>query len=371
MGLTAFTALSAGTIALVDPANVLAGNAKANYALSANPTSQTIQATSSAVATYVITVSPLSGSSNVTLSLGKLPGGATACWNTSAPCPNAQTTSLTVTNAPTSATLSISGASASGKNPYTITVNGVNDVGVKHSIDLSLTVNPPASYSLSVSPSTFTTDAATPASYTVTLTRTDSGVNSIALAVSGLPKNATGTFDPATANFASSTSSTTTSQLTITPDMSKTPSGTFTITITATANGATQRTQATLNITDAKGTPFTIAGDADGLAPGAAPAQIDASFSNPSSKGISVTSFSVSLASSTSVPACAASDFAVTQYSGPLPLAIPAGATRTLSQLGIDPALFPTVQLLDRAYNQDDCKGVHVTLKYAGSATGL
>jgi hypothetical protein len=65
------------------------------------------------------------------------------------------------------------------------------------------------------------------------------------------------------------------------------------------------------------------------------------------------------------------SNFAVTQYSGPYPLTVPAGVTRTLGALGIPSRQQPQLRMIDMpAVNQDACKGVSVSLSYSGSAQG-
>jgi len=63
-------------------------------------------------------------------------------------------------------------------------------------------------------------------------------------------------------------------------------------------------------------------------------------------------------------------DYAVTQYSGPYPLAVPAHGNATLSSLGVASGKFPQVQMIDTATNQDGCKGATLTLAYSGSGQG-
>ena len=50
------------------------------------------------------------------------------------------------------------------------------------------------------------------------------------------------------------------------------------------------------------------------------------------------------------------------------PITLPAGQTRTLSQLGVADADRPQVEMLDRPWNQDACKNAAITLDYSGSA---
>jgi hypothetical protein len=54
-------------------------------------------------------------------------------------------------------------------------------------------------------------------------------------------------------------------------------------------------------------------------------------------------------------------------YAGP-ELLLPAGTTRTLSDLGVPAAELPAVRMLNTSENQDGCK--NATLRYTYSATG-
>ena len=57
------------------------------------------------------------------------------------------------------------------------------------------------------------------------------------------------------------------------------------------------------------------------------------------------------------------------QYSGTFPLTVPASSTRSLAQLGVQPAFWPQVSIINRPTDQDGCQGATVTLAYSGSAT--
>lgn len=65
---------------------------------------------------------------------------------------------------------------------------------------------------------------------------------------------------------------------------------------------------------------------------------------------------------------CSAGDFGVQQFSGSLPLTIPASSTRSLAQLGVPTAGWPQVALLDLPTNQDGCQGARLTLAYQATA---
>lgn len=66
---------------------------------------------------------------------------------------------------------------------------------------------------------------------------------------------------------------------------------------------------------------------------------------------------------------CSSADFAVTQYRGSYPLAVPTG-TSSLSGLGVAQQAWPRVGMLDSSANQDGCKGAALQLTYSGSGQG-
>lgn len=117
--------------------------------------------------------------------------------------------------------------------------------------------------------------------------------------------------------------------------------------------------------------PFAIDGELSGLRPGAMQA-LDLSLTNPNGAPLSVTNLSVSARSvdapraSQALP-CTLADFALQQFSAPYPLIIPASSTRTLAALGIPSAKWPQVTMLDRASDQDGCKGASLALSYSGT----
>lgn len=356
---TVFAVAGLGTAAVVEGPAVLATNIKSDYTLSATPTAQTIQ--SGDDASYTVSVSPLSGfSGTVTLSASKLPVGATACWTSSCN----PTASI---NTSGSVALLVKNAPASTKGAYILTVNGIAG-SIKHSVDLSLTVNQPATYAMSLDPSFFTVEPGAAAEFSVVIDRTGGFSGTVNLSASGLPKNATGTFSDAAVS-----SSDPDPTLTIQTD-AKTSAGSYTVTVTGTSTQPTQAAQTTLQVASDKWIPFVISGSVVGLAPGATPTPVDLTLSNPNKTAISVSSLSVAVAATPAGATCAASNFTVTQYSGPLPLAIPAGGTIHLSDssLAIAQAQWPTVQFTDDPlHSQDACLGTSVTLNYAGSATGV
>jgi hypothetical protein len=120
---------------------------------------------------------------------------------------------------------------------------------------------------------------------------------------------------------------------------------------------------------DAK--PFAISGGlSQPLAPGDAASPIGLSINNLNHRSLPVTHLSVTVKGTSAGAACDASNFAVTQYSGPYPLTVPALQTSTLAALGQPVASWPQLQMLDLPRNQDRCKNVSVSLAYAGTAGG-
>ncbi|MFI5104688.1 MAG: collagen binding domain-containing protein, partial [Terriglobales bacterium] len=110
----------------------------------------------------------------------------------------------------------------------------------------TLTLSPKSDFSLTVTPSTKTITGGNPATFTVQLNPL-SGFNSpVTLSVSGLPANATASFNPATISSGTST-------LTVTTALT-TPAGNYTLTISGTGTGLQHSTQATLTVNAAPGT---------------------------------------------------------------------------------------------------------------------
>jgi hypothetical protein len=135
-----------------------------------------------------------------------------------------------------------------------------------------------------------------------------------------------------------------------------------------------RRLTLTLRVTSATArTPrLEIAGNASApLQPGV-PEPIDLQITNTNPATVSVTGVTASLQTvraphATAALPCTLADFVLRQYQGPLPLSIPASATRSLAQLGIDAALWPHVTIVDRATNQDGCQDATVTFAFGGT----
>jgi hypothetical protein len=51
-------------------------------------------------------------------------------------------------------------------------------------------------------------------------------------------------------------------------------------------------------------------------------------------------------------------------------IVVPASSTKSLSDLGIAPANWPVVSMIESHAIQDACQGASLTLHYSGGATG-
>ncbi len=112
---------------------------------------------------------------------------------------------------------------------------------------------------------------------------------------------------------------------------------------------------------------YSMSGDAPGtLTPGTS-VTIDLRISNPNSAPITLVSTTTTV--TTSNPSCGPANFTVTQR--PVhAVTVPAGASATLSELGVAPVDRPVVTMIDTGADQDACQNVRLTLHYQGEAIG-
>jgi hypothetical protein len=101
---------------------------------------------------------------------------------------------------------------------------------------------------------------------------------------------------------------------------------------------------------------------------------LDLEFTNPHDVDLSLTNLSVTVhevtaPNSDEVHSCAVVDFAVEQAPSDLRITVAAGATSTLSGLGLPSAVWPRMGMHDRPVNQDGCKGASLTLDYSAAGT--
>jgi hypothetical protein len=117
---------------------------------------------------------------------------------------------------------------------------------------------------------------------------------------------------------------------------------------------------------------FTIDGDAAApISPGVR-VPLDLKLTNRQDVPLTVTDLRVTVQAVSAPNAdeghpCAAQDFAVDQASGGLEITLPGRSTSILSSLGVPAASQPQVGMVNRAADQDGCKGASVTLAYTAS----
>ena len=120
----------------------------------------------------------------------------------------------------------------------------------------------------------------------------------------------------------------------------------------------------------ASGADFAITADLPALLYPGTSQKLDLVFTNPDPSTITIDAGAVAITISTTKAGCEASvNFAVIQ--GLIAtVTIPAGQTRSLSQLGIDQIDWPVVAMVDTDSNQDACQAAPLTLHYEAGATG-
>jgi endo-1,4-beta-xylanase len=203
----------------------------ANFTLSANPSTLTINRGASG--TSAITITRSGGfSSSVALSASGLPSGVTATFNP----PSTTGTSSALT-------LAASGTAATGMTSVTLTGTGG---GLTRTTTLVLTVNAAPDFSVTATPSSLTVNQGASAASMLAVTRVGGFVGSVAFSATGLPSGVTASFNPPSTTGTSST-------VTFTASGAAT-SGTSNVTITATGGGLTRTTTIALTVSGGGGT---------------------------------------------------------------------------------------------------------------------
>jgi hypothetical protein len=243
LAITTTTAVAAGTYPLTITGSdgtlthtasvslVVSAPVVGDFAVSATPASQTVQAGSAT--TYTSTITPSGGfTGTVNLSASGLPTGASASF---APA--------SVTGGSGSSTLTVSTTAATAAGTYTLTITGTSGA-LTHSTTVTLVVTappPPPNFSISASPASLTVRRGTSGSYTVTVGALNGFTGTVNLTVSGVPNRVTATFNPA------SIATSGTSTLTITA-ANNAPKNPVTLTITGTSGTLTHSTTVTLTV---------------------------------------------------------------------------------------------------------------------------
>jgi hypothetical protein len=202
-----------------------------DFAITAAPASQTVQAGSGT--SYTATVTPSGGfTDTVNLSISGLPAGATASFVPSAVAGGSGSSALTV---------STTAATAAGT--YTLTILG-SDGALSHSTTVTLVVTappPPPNFTISASPASLTLRRGASGSYTVTIGSQNGFAGTVNLTVSGVPSRVTATFSPASVTG----SGTATLNISTANNSQK---GTTTLTITGISGTTTHSTTVSLTI---------------------------------------------------------------------------------------------------------------------------
>ena len=197
-----------------------------DFTISANPTSLSIQQGSIGTSTIGTTIVGSAGT--VSLTAAVLPSGPTASL------------SLAAVSAGNSSTLTVNVGASVATGTYTVTVTGSEGTNT-HSTTVTVTVTappPPADFTISSSPTSRTVTRGGGTTYTVTITRTGGFTGAVTLSASGLPSRASARFTPNNTTGNSSTMSVSTS--------SRTPRGTYVLTITAVSGSLHHSTTVTL-----------------------------------------------------------------------------------------------------------------------------
>jgi hypothetical protein len=345
---------------------VYASSGKPGLALSASPSNQSVP--QGQTTTYSITATGSNGfAGTLPLSVSGLPAGTMASFASPAvvvskSVPTVKTTlSVTTSTTTPAGTSTLVVATASGSTTASITAA------------LTVTGSLAGSFALSSAPSALSASPGLMVATTVKVARTAPFAGAVALTTGSLPAGVTGSFNPSSTPATTRASSSTLRLAT----SSSTNVGTYAVTVFGTyVSAAGQRYTASsqLQLVVAKANPskpFTLSGNiSQPLAPGSAAQPIDLAISNPNNQPLPVTNLSTTLNGTSAGQACDNSNFAVTQYSGPYPLTVPAAATSTLSDLRLPSSTWPRLQMLNLPHNQDACKDVAVSLGYAGTARG-
>jgi uncharacterized membrane protein len=335
---------------------------KADFSVAASPASQT--ASQGHSVTYTVTVTRVNGFAGaVTLSAGSLPAGATASWKLSD-----GTASNVVPPNLNSATLTMNLASSSPTGTFHPAVTATSG-NLSHTTTATLVVESAAQPNLSLTamPVSQTVLQGDDTSYTVNVDRTGGFNGPVNLAVSGLPKNVTAAWSPSATVPGSSSSAT----LQVHAD-NNAKADNYDLTITGTGaigSGMASRSAAVTLVVD-KTKTFQVTGNLSGqLAPGRR-LPLDLTLTNPYKFALRITNLAVAIEEGTTRVGCSGTqNFAVTPIpAGRYPITLPAGATKTLTQVGVVDADKPQVEMRNLAVNQDACKGATIELDYAGSA---
>jgi hypothetical protein len=190
-----------------------------DFTLSASLASQSV--VQGSATSYGITVTPLNGfTGSVNLSVSGIPSGATG--------------TLTPSSTTGSSTLAVTTSATTPAGTYALTITGVSG-NLARTTAATLVVTSPG-FSLTVTPSSQTVSRGSSASFTVGIVPTG---NNVTLSISGLPSRTNASFSPNPAGSSSTLRIST---------QSRTPTGTYRLTITGSGGGKTSQVVITLTV---------------------------------------------------------------------------------------------------------------------------
>lgn len=306
--------------------------------------------------TYAISLQPEFGfTGSASLSVSGLPSGVTGSFS---PPVVSETSGSTLT-------LTISPSAAASKTAFTVT--GVSGKDTNHARGELVVATPPSSgYTLRVSPSSVQASAGSSAVYYLSVIRAPSFTSAVTFTALGLPSGAgiVPVFSPASTTGSSAT-------LTLATNIATTPDDAYPFTIQSQGGAFTRTAGATLVVKTLPGKSFEISGgiQGDALLSLGQDRPVALTFDNPNNQDIAIQNVSVSVSHTSAGAQCTASDFTVTPFSGAYPIVVPRHATRSLADLGIAVASWPTVRIEDLPTDQNGCKDVTVHFTFTGYAT--
>ncbi len=225
-----------------------ASSGSPNFAVSASPSSLTVQQGNQGTSTITTTIS--GGFNNaITLSASGAPSGTTVSFNPNPiPAPGSGNSTMTIT---------VGVSTPVGTYPITVTGNG-GGIQQNTTVTLTVTAQQQANFTISASPSSLTIQQGNQGTSTITTTISGGFNNAITLSASGTPSGTTVSFNPNPIPAPGSGNST----MTITVGAS-TPTGAYPITVTGNGGGIQQNTTVTLTVTGAAN--FTISASPSSL----------------------------------------------------------------------------------------------------------
>lgn len=351
VAVTLFSALAALG---VSGAMLLGATAKPKFDVFVAPATQTV--TAGQDVSYGITLQRDNKfTSPVALTVTGLPSNTAASFAPS-----------TIPGSGTTSTLSMQTGASTTPGTYTLAIKGTSGSSqVTKTVRLVVLAPTAANFTLTPVPASGVMSEDDELSYSIAIERTGGFTGPVTFSLGQLPKNVTGTYYPSPA-----TGDEATIELTSTENPKP---GTYPLTVTGTAaiDGAQVSRSASIQLIVEEKKPFQITGaPSHELVPGVA-APVELILSNPHNFPLEVTEVAVAVGHQTSKAACdGVENYSVDQMTGVYPLVLPAGASRTLTQLGIADDDKPAVRMNDLiSTNQDGCKGASVYLSYSGMAT--